>query len=502
MTNKVIGSDRVVIWIQEDKNEPFVPFAVGEKSAGLTGLSVPGTTFSEVYGYDRFGKPLLIKRSPEAPSGTPAGTLAIYETGQMDIIREKIDTGCPINIQSRISKCGSITNPSGWDSLDLWSGGVFESLTAGDKALGFDGTEVTTEGSLSFESYLRVVQLSLVNYVTTETENILCITGIPDVMCGDCQAGGFRGENKHLFVGTSAASGVEANVLFTNNGGGSWTVITAKPFAVDEDISQIAVTFLGTDSFRIIVGTDTTDAAAPAKWAYADVIIGDEVNATWNSVSMTGTVNGDVIEALEMISFDRAYVASAGDIYISTDGMVGDPGSAIYLGTVQLNGFTASHDGSQVWAFGDSNTLLLETDASDTFVAKVGPAGGGNFTALTVANDNQLFAGNGSSIYLSLDSAGVAGNWSMLKDFGTNKEVIKIEAVKGESQLLRVYVNDSVAGQGTVWQSVDGGATFTQYTLLANAGYNDAYFGDTNSNLGVVVGDTYNSYGLIQGLLP
>jgi len=501
-SNKVIGADNVVIWIQEDKGSGFIPYAVGSDAAGFTGLSIPGISTSDVFSTDRFGRPLLVKKNKEAPSGSPSASLSIYEQGSLDLIREHVDSGCPINIHSRIIKCGSLTNPTGWETIDLWSGGVFEDLTGADKPLGFDGTELTTEGSITFDSVLRIVQLSLVNYVTTETENVLSVDGIEDVVCGGCTSGAYKGANQHMFAGTSAAGGLTANVLFTNNGGGTWTEITADPFAADEDIDFIQVSFIGSDSFRVVVGTGTTDVAAEAKFAFSDILIGDEVNATWTTVLISAGATGDVIEALEQVSFDRGYIGSAGDIYVSTDGFTNDPGAPIYVGSAQINAITASTDESQVWAVGATNTILLETDGNDTFVSKVGPSGGGDFTAITIAEDGLLYAGNGQSLYLSVDEAGVVGNWSVLKDFGVNKQVISIECVKNESQLLRVVVNDSVAGEGTVFQSVDGGSTFTQYTLLANSGYNDSYFGTTDANRMTIVGDTHSALGLIQGLLP
>lgn len=125
----------------------------------------------------------------------------------------------------------------------------------------------------------------------------------------------------------------------------------------------------------------------------------------------------------------------------------------------------------------------------------VGPTGGAAFTAVTVANDGRIYAGNGTAIYLSDNGALNAGGWTSLKDFGANKKVVSIncaggtKAGGGDSQLLRVVVDDTAGGTAAVWESVDGGATWKQVDALSNTGYNASFWSPSDENLAFIVGD-------------
>jgi hypothetical protein len=504
--SSIVGQDRSILWFQSGgPGTQWKPFGIGEKAGSVTGKSIPGPGRSPVYGRTEFGKPIVIKMNTEAPGDLPSATVQLYERAQVDILLKALQRGCPINIQVRITKCGSLINPNAWDAIDHFGGGGVTSYNPGDgPSTEYSGEIINVEGNVSFTHYIRLVASALSRLTTAEAESLLAIAGIPDEDCGEC-GNGYPGADQILYVGAGAGEGAKANVLVSVNGGSSWAATSANPFANDEDIDFIAVRFLNPTQLRVIVGTGTTNAGAKAKIAWATVNLGGEVTTVWTSVTLSGTTNGDIIQALNWITFDRLYIASAGDIYISQDQGESVPATAKYTGSTVINGFAKSPDDSEVFAFGASNLLLRELNEG-TFEARVGPAGGGAFTAVTVASDGTMYAGNGTKIFKSTDRGASVGNWTQLKDFGSNKPVKAIQCigegqiVGGDSQLLRVVV-DNTSGAGEVWQSVDGGATFVQVTALANSGYNAAYFSriDNNSN-NVIVGDANGGTGLIHRL--
>lgn len=503
----ILGQDRAILWIQPDgPGTSWKPFGVGEKAAGVTGKTVPGAGRTPVYGRTEFGKPVLIKMNAEAPGDLPSATIQLYERGQIDVLLRALQRNCPINIQVRIVKCGVLNNPNIWDVIDHFAGGQVTTYNPGDApSAEFNGEIIQAEGSVSFTHHIRLVGTSLSRLTTSEAENLLSIAGIPDEDCNAC-GNGYPGADQIMYIG--AESGLAAaNVLYTRNGGGTWAATSADPFVtVGEDISFIAVRFINETQIRVIVATNVTAAGAKARIAWADVDLGDEGTTVWTVVSITNTVNGEVVEGMGWLTFDRLYLAAAGDIYVSEDQGESVSGTAIYTGSTVINGFAISADESTVIAFGASNLFLRELGQSDLFETRVGPSGGGTFYSAAIAGDGTVYAGNGTSIYKSTDQGGQAGNWTELKDFGTNKRVVAIQcvggsrALGGDSEIIRAVVDDTAGANGQVWLSVSGGADWTQITEVTNLGYNGAYFSQISDNLAVIVGDAQGGTGVIHRL--
>ena len=129
-----------------------------------------------------------------------------------------------------------------------------------------------------------------------------------------------------------------------------------------------------------------------------------------------------------------------------------------------------------------------------------GPSGGGAFTALAVAGDGTLYAGNGQKLYKSIDGAATAGNWEELKDFGAGYTVTNIQCVANDSQYLRAVV--TAAADGQVHESVNGGNSWREITPISNSGHSDAYFSMIDDNLAYVVGPPESALAFAQILQP
>lgn len=510
----IISNDRVILWFQPDgPGTSFEPFGVGEKAGGMTGKSVPGPGRTPVYGRTEFGTPVVIKVNRDAPGDLPSGTVQIYERAQMDVLLKALQKGCPINIQTRIVKCGALNNPNNWDVIDHWAHGEITDYSPGDgPSAEFAGDAIQVEGSISFTHFIRLVNTALSALTTTEADDILSVAGIPDEDCNNC-GNGYPGADQILYFGTGSDATTDSDLLYTRNGGGSIAATSAAPFAGStnfESIDFVALRPISQTQFRIVVATKSSVVGTKAQYAYADVTYGAEGTTVWTTGVLDGTATGDTVEAMDWLIFDRLYIASAGDIYVSTNQANSFPSTAIYTGATVINGFAKSPDEAVVWAFGESNLILRESNQSGVFETRVGPSGGGEFHGLAVAGDGTVYAGNGTAIYKSENQALNAGGWTELYDFGTNKAVVEIQviggqrALGGDSQLLRAIVDDTTgASSGTVWQSVDGGASWFQITELANLGYNAAYFSHVSDNDAIIVGDTdAGSTGAIHKLAP
>jgi hypothetical protein len=488
MAEATIKQSEAVGWLQDlGPGTAFNPYVVGEDGMSLTGKSIPVVGLGPVYARDRNGKPMLINMNETAPGDLPTLTITIFEKASLTPLDNLYERKCPVNLQIRYVECGVLDNPFLWDKVMHWARGQMTTYTPGDgPSLEFDGTLMQASASLSFREVITIVRDTLSALTTTELEDLLSVDGIPDEDCNECGYG-YPGADQLLVVG--AAGGAAApNGLISGDGGGTFNAFTNPPFAtVAENAAFAAVRLLNDNILRVIFGNDVTDIAAEAKISYLDVTFGDLLSGAWAEKSFTGGNTGDIVTALLWPGHGRLYVATdAFEIFIEDQQGEDCTQAPSFSGAVVVRVFGASPDGKFVWAAGDSNFIARESNQTGLFEVKNGPSGGVAFTAIAVADDDTLFAGNGQVLYRTYDNAQEAGAWDSLKDFGVGFTVTKIQLVKGDSQIIRAVVSSATAGE--VWESIDGGNSWRQIPDVANDGYTGAYFSERKANEAVIVG--------------
>lgn len=500
-----IKQNRAVVWVQENGDgTSFIPYADREDGMAMTGKSIPVKGLTPVYARDASGNPVVIAINETAPGDLPTATIQIYEKAALTVLENMVTRQCPLNFQLRMVACGPLDNPFIWDKIVAFSKGQLTTYSPGDgPALEFDGSNMTASGAISFEKVLFLVRTGLSGLTVgspATTEDGLSIAGMPQEDCNECGTG-YPGADKILFLGLDGGAAAP-QLMVSDDGGSTWTPTTTDPFAVGETIDFVVAKFVDKDVIRVIIATGTTDVAAKAKISYADLVIGDLATVSaWTDTTIDGGTNGDVITAMLWARHDRLYLATdANDIYI--DEHQGEDGTqlASYSGSNQIDALAMSQDGKTVFAAGAANLILRESNRNGIFAVRNGPSGGGAFTALAVAEDDTLFAGNGQILYKSTDGAGQAGNWTELKDFGAGYTVTNIKPLGGLSNYLRVVV--TAAADGQVWESVNGGNSWREITPLTNGGYSDAYFSEKDPNLAYVVGLVSGGATLAQILQP
>lgn len=458
-------------------------------------------TVVPVYGRQPNGQFEILIETTTAPSDFNTFELMFLEDTEVEhrvlqMLRDKR----PLYMQRLTYNCPPVNFRALWKTLEHFklipdTG----TLGAGPNRDGSDAA-VESRGGIKVTEMVRLYRLSLSGLTTTEAEPILCIAGLPDN--NDCLSG-YPGADQILVFGALASGGATvANALYSMNGGGTIAAYgtDATPFVdVDRDIIAAQVGIISDINFRVIYfGGDA--AAAKCMWAYQDFPFAatTQTAASWNVITIAATANGEAIEtALWDQTLNRLYVAAEGDIYISEDNGIADPGAAEFTGANAFAAFAKDED-NNIWAVAAANAILRElANNRGTFAARTGPSGGGAFTAIAFADDGVLFAGNGTSIFKNTDKAGSAAAWTSLKDFGASMSVIDIAIRGGASQTIRATVDNTTPGVAEVWESEDAGTTWRQVTATANDGYNGV-FNTANPNKSFIVGDDVSSLGVIE----
>lgn len=492
------------IWVPVNgKFAAVTPFQRGQ--SGATGITLPGAGDKTlIYGTDPYGNPVPLTSERGTP-GQPSITIQNYITFGRDAIQKAQITGKSDYVQVRIHDCVSLDNASGWDVLLH-----FGNTRAGDATIGDPASREFADGRIEQDvpftpDYVILwFAQSLTALTTSETAdaNDVWFLSEPDSLA-DC-GNGYPGADKIGYIACDAASSATANILYTNDGGGTLAATSADPFAADEHVDHVVAILRSKTQMRVVVCRVTTDGSNPAEVAYADISMGDEGTTTWTT-SNVGSTNGETITAAFWPKLNRLYVATSGaDIYLSTDQGASFTAIATDIGG-NVNAFTSGPDGN-VYACGTAGILFVEKGDSGTFSALTDPTGSDASTAIAVTREG-IWLGNGTSIFYSRNlSPASANDWTSSKDFGANHQVQAISpkggvrAFGGDSQLLHVVVSDTTGNEGDVWLTADGGGFWQETTNLTNSGYNGAYFSPVDDNLGFIVGDDNGSTAVIHKL--
>jgi hypothetical protein len=487
------------MWVKPDNEYDEAYELLLPEESGMGELTIPAPTVTILQGRDGDGNFVELMKTEDPPGDSPTFQVDFY--GHSDLItalerysrqhqefylQMRYYKNPPINIEALATRLEHF-----WCTPGPRARGAGRNLDASGGAR-TNNMQITAAGFVDVNTSTALSRITTAS--TLAGTSLLNIDrNIKD------RTTGYRGPDKVMYLGL-ADSAAPAEIWVSINEGATWAVIATDPtpFAVNADILHMQYYFVAEDQFRLVVGRDT-DAGTKAEWSYTDVTFGGEATvASWTTVTIAATVNGDLTEATLWEEANRYYYCSAGDIYLSLDLCETDPGSAIFTGA---NAFAAMFYDSErnVWAVGAANTILVElVNARGTFVARVGPSGGGAFTAIAVAKNQIMFAGNGQYIYRNTNEARTAGGWSQVKDLGAGYTVKSIYCVRDSSEIVVAFADDGALG--VVWVTYNGGLTWVQKTATSNSGYNVAVKSLIDDNLFFLTGPTDTGTTLIEKL--
>lgn len=474
---------------------------------GKTDNTIPGR--GQDYGYDEFGRIRIKNTFQEAPGGLGTFTIEFERDTSIDILEKWKASQRRFDIWEMSVPCGMRNNPFGWlqgGRLDYYGDCSVTSYSPGD-APARDGSDAPVVNTVpgAFAHHLILSPLTIDDVtpeVATNVTKLNGIVGLKEPLVPGCFPG-YNGPDQHLFAFGDADTGLTAKVFFSINGGGSWTAMTNAPFAVDQHITAGAVKMVNANGARLVVGNGV--GATGLQIAYTDIVFGNEAASTWTIVNIDAVAT-NYVSAIEWPFFNGLYVAGGADgdsIYVSATR--GATFTSVFTGSgEQINDLAKGYgqDCTDVYAVGATNTILIQRGATGGFGALVGPSGGVDFHSIGIDRNGQIYAGNGDSLYVSVNNGASAAGWTLLNDFGTNHTVQAIFFPKGDSNHIYVVVDDSTPGNGEFHHSNDAGANWNLVTELTNGGYNDGYQSSEDQNLFYIVGDISATYGRIHKVVP
>jgi hypothetical protein len=266
-------------------------------------------------------------------------------------------------------------------------------------------------GLSAYPPFLDVYNVTSARQTTAETQTLNDVIFVNDYLCGDCTTRYDQG-----MIGMAVADNNGAatpNILYTLDGGGTWTPCAADPFSVSEAASCATYVWLDKERIRFIVGRGTTDAGNPAEIAYTDFNVNTDIaiGAAWDMVNVGATNAQFFYGPRALYSYDQFNiwgVAGAGYIYKSED--AGITWTTQEAGALTVNDYYVIRfaPGSALigYATGENNAMARTYDGGVTWSAVVGPGGLVENLCMDVRSDKVVYVGDDTGdLYVTYDGA-------------------------------------------------------------------------------------------------
>jgi len=373
---------------------------------------------------------------------------------------------CAVNFQCHMGACDRPDNYFASQMGMHWQS-AYRGDLAVDRMAKVDGDNAPVAVAVPWSAQIGPILIDFeTEFVSqrtiAETEAILDMIFLESECFEDCKSQEDAGENGYAVTGALSGSPTNvANVWYTEDKGESWAEASERPFAAAMDISSIVA--LGTkNNHRVIVANGTTQPAAPAQIAYADVTTFG--TTAWVTVNV-GAINGQYIHKLIWPDYQHLYaLTDDGYIYMSTDG--GASWTAVLTSAADdlRDGaaLTYGENAGTVWAVGDLNTIYMSEDYGETWTVVTGPtdSAGDDILSMCLTPDGTVFIGNDAGeLYGSYDEG---ATWTTLSVQGVTPSAVDAMGCWGD---FIIWIAVTMRDGGRVLRSTDGGANFRLWNL-------------------------------------
>jgi len=382
------------------------------------------------------------------PGETERATLGIgtRSTSLQSILLDWTNRNCRVDIFALSGKCG---NPQDFtEGGEKWvyfpdgkiSGHAYENFGA----YGADENNPTNESvpmtAEDYYEFLYMRQDQIGSSVTTR--EIYTVDTVPGDDCDDCPDN--CSKVLMTMAGASATPGTQPSLLYSADGGESWSSQTISTLFSNENIVDGAV--VG-GSFIII-----SNIANELHWTSVDEIY--EATNTWNQVN-SGFVASKNVNALSALDVRHIWiVGNGGYVYFAENFKVGVTVQDAGVATTQHLQSVHAFDTKNVLAVGNSNAVIFTSNGGVTWESVTGPAVGINLGACWMWDSKTWIVGEGSGgngkLWLTTNS-GIT--WTQI---GLPATYTRIDKIYFASE-AEGYIAARSGGQSYVLRTITGG---------------------------------------------
>jgi len=354
---------------------------------------------------------------------------------------------------------------------------------------------INTTVEISYADRRLIYVLAMQRQALVNTTAANAIAFLPKACESRC--GPARGLCQEGFMAMDAlgAGAYNAEIKYTVDGGANWVITDGDPFYYGiGDVSDILVIETAS-GHRVIAAQGSAQAGE-----YAEISYSEDYGANWTSVWVGTTVN-QTIQALCHYGGKLWAAASGGYIYGSSD--IGDTWVAQESG-VEAPGITLNdivmYSLQIGYCVGDTNTFLYTTNGTE-WNTRAGPsATNANLLSVAVNDKGHVFVGAADgNLYVSEDGG---LTWATRHSFGAG--TVDWVAFDEIHRYFGALVwNDGGTDVGTMYRSIDGGASWSVPAGQAgawNSILNGGYICDQNNIF--VVGETHEGTTLVAKASP
>lgn len=336
---------------------------------------------------------------------------------------------------------------------------------------------------------IRVTEVSTARRVTAETLALNTIwSNLDNVCAGNCVGSAVRlGDS--MVIGADGGAGA-GHVLYSNDGGLTWTQTAASPFAVGKHIMGITRINTSKNAYRLIAWMEGVTATQGMS-AYSD-----DNGATWTTVNVGGATAGHgPVFGGGFYGRDFNFLVMAGFggyIYKSRDG--GVSWTAVDAGGVTTNPYQAIDfiDDLNGVAVSSAGVVAVTRDGGNTWAAATVVTGAPGLQSVAIVSPYVIWVGTSTGLLFYSNDFGVTWNprigW-------TGSGVGSVRAIDFVNDYVGFMISNTASPVGTVLRTIDGGYSWQTVTTPTNSGLNDVVA--ISENLAYVVGEANGGTGVI-----